>query len=154
MNATDIKERLLDKTRPVFAIGVAADLVGVSVHTLRMYETEGLIIPQRTQSKRRLYSQTDIERLQCIRVMIEDRGFNLAGIKGMMSMAPCWEINGCNDIDRVSCDAYKSSMEPCWVVKSKTSACQDEACSECPVYKGVTTCHNMKSYLQQHWKNV
>jgi len=153
MNATDIKERLLDKTRPVFAIGVAADLVGVSVHTLRMYETEGLIIPQRTQSKRRLYSQTDIERLQCIRVMIEDRGFNLAGIKGMMSMAPCWEIKG-SDIDRVSCDAYKSSMEPCWVVKSKTSACQEEACFECPVYKGVTTCHNMKSYLQQHWKNV
>ncbi|MBC8377424.1 MAG: MerR family transcriptional regulator [FCB group bacterium] len=154
MNATDIKERLSDKTRPVFAIGVAADLVGVSVHTLRMYETEGLIIPQRTKSKRRLYSQTDIERLQCIRVMIEDRGFNLAGIKGMMSMAPCWEIKGCSEADRASCDAYKSSLEPCWMVKSKSSVCQDEVCSECPVYRDVTTCHNMKSYLQEHWKNT
>jgi len=154
MNATDIKERLTDKTRPVFAIGVAADLVGVSVHTLRMYETEGLIIPQRTQSKRRLYSQTDIERLQCIRVMIEDRGFNLAGIKGMMSMAPCWEIKGCTESDRTVCDAYKSSLEPCWIVKSKAAACQDEACAECAVYKEVTTCHNMKSFLQEHWKNV
>ncbi len=154
MNATDIKKRLADKTRPVFAIGIAADLVGVSVHTLRMYETEGLIIPQRTKSKRRLYSQADIERLQCIRVMIEDRGFNLAGIKGMMSMAPCWEIKGCSDTDRAVCDAYKTSLEPCWLVKSKAVACQDEVCSECIVYRDVTTCHNMKSYLQEHWKNT
>ncbi len=154
MNATDINTRLEDKSRPVYAIGVAADLVGVSVHTLRMYETEGLIIPQRTASKRRLYSQADIERLQCIRTMIEDRGFNLAGIKGMMSMAPCWEIKGCSEMDRQGCDAYKSSLEPCWVAKSESSACQDEICSECPVYKEVTTCHNMKSYLQANWKNA
>lgn len=154
MNATDIKDRLADKTRPVFTIGVAADLVGVSVHTLRMYETEGLIIPGRTESKRRLYSQTDIERLQCIRVMIEDRGFNLAGIKGMMSMAPCWEIKGCSADDRAVCDAYKKSLEPCWVVKTKAETCQNEECSECPVYRDVTTCHNMKSYLQKHWKTA
>lgn len=154
MNTTNINERLSDKTRPVFTISVAADLVGVSVHTLRMYETEGLIIPQRTKSKRRLYSQTDIERLQCIRVMIEDHGFNLAGIKGMMSMAPCWKIKGCSETDRAACDAYKSSLEPCWLVKSKASACQDYVCSECQVYRDVTTCKNMKSYLQKHWKNA
>lgn len=154
MNAIEIKERLTDKTRPVFAIGVAADLVGVSVHTLRMYETEGLIIPLRTESKRRLYSQSDIERLQCIRLMIEERGFNLAGIKGMMSLAPCWEIKGCSETDRQSCDAYQSSIEPCWMVKNKAAECQDEDCSACPVYLEVTTCHNMKSYLQEHWKKA
>lgn len=154
MTAIEIKERLKDRTRPVFTIGVAAEMVGVSVHTLRMYENEGLIIPQRTQSKRRLYSQTDIDRLQCIRLMIEERGFNLAGIKGMMSMAPCWDIKGCSESDRASCDAYKSSLEPCWVAKSKTSMCEDEDCTECPVYREVTTCHNMKSYLQQYWKKV
>jgi len=154
MNATDIQDRLTDKTRPVFAIGVASELVGVSVHTLRMYETAGLIIPQRTKSKHRLYSQTDIERLQCIRVMIEDRGFNLAGIKGLMSMAPCWEIKGCSETDQTDCEAFKSSFEPCWVIKTKATVCQDEICNECPVYRGVTTCHNMKSYLQEHWKNT
>ncbi len=154
MNTIDIKERLTDKSRPLFAIGVAADLLGVSVHTLRMYELAGLIIPQRTKSKRRLYSQSDIERLQCIRIMIEDHGFNLAGIKGMMSLAPCWEIKNCSEADRTSCDAFKSSLEPCWLVKSKTSACQDEVCSECLVYKNVTTCHNMKNYLKEHWKTA
>jgi len=154
MITTQIQERLSDKTRPVFTIGIAAELIGVSVHTLRMYETEGLILPQRTKTQRRLYSQVDIERLQCIRTMIEDRGFNLAGIKAMMSMAPCWDIKGCSKTDRANCKAYDDALEPCWVVKTKAEICQDEDCAKCPVYKEVTTCHNMKSFLKQHWKTV
>ncbi|NQV15922.1 MerR family transcriptional regulator [bacterium] len=151
---TDIDQRLSDKSRPVFTIGVAADLIGVSVHTLRMYENEGLILPRRTETKRRLYSQIDIERLQCIRVMIEDHGFNLAGIKAQMSMAPCWEIKGCTEIDRSICEAYDSALEPCWMVKVKSQACQEEDCAACQVYREVTTCGNMKSYLRQNWKNI
>ena len=154
MNASNIQKRLADKTRPVFTIGVAADLVAVSVHTLRMYENEGLILPRRTETQRRLYSQIDIERLQCIRAMIEERGFNLAGIKAVMSMAPCWEIKGCSESDRKDCDAYNHALEPCWVVKSKANVCLEADCSECPVYHEVTTCHNMKSFLKEHWKNA
>lgn len=154
MNATTIQERITDKTRPVFTIGVAAALIGVSVHTLRMYESEGLILLQRTKSQHRLYSQIDIERLQCIRVMIEERGFNLAGIKGMMSMAPCWEIKGCSEADRAQCDAYEHALEPCWIVRTKAKICEEEDCAACPVYREVTTCHNMKSFLKEHWKNA
>lgn len=154
MNTSDIQDRLSDKTRPVYTIGVASDLIGVSVHTLRMYENEGLILPQRTETQRRLYSQVDIERLQCIRTMIEDHGYNLAGIKGMMSMAPCWEIKACTESDRNQCDAYKSALEPCWVVKTKAKICEEEDCATCPVYREVTTCHNMKSFLKEHWKNA
>ena len=154
MNTSNIQKRLTDKTRPVFTIGVASDLIGMSVHTLRMYENEGLILPQRTETQRRLYSQVDIERLQCIRTMIEEKGFNLAGIKAMMSMAPCWEIKGCSESDRAQCEAYEDALEPCWVVKTKADICNDVDCSECPVYQEVTTCHNMKSFLKQHWKNA
>lgn len=154
MTATDIQNRLTDKSRPVFAIGVASDLVGVSVHTLRMYEAEGLIIPRRTQSRHRIYSQSDIERLHCIRTLIEVNGFNLAGIKGLMSLAPCWDIKGCSEADRAICDAYKSSLEPCWLVKAKTTDCGENECVECHVYQDVSTCHNMKSYLQEHWKKL
>ncbi|NQV30463.1 MAG: MerR family transcriptional regulator [Candidatus Marinimicrobia bacterium] len=154
MTASDIQNRMEDRTRPVYAIGVAAELIGVSVHTLRLYENEGLIIPRRTKSRRRLYSQIDIERLQCIRIMIEDRGFNLAGIKGMMSMAPCWGIKGCSDADRENCEAYTIAVEPCWVVKAANTACYDENCADCQVYIEVTTCHNMKSFLKEHWKNL
>ncbi len=154
MKTSQIQSRLSDKTRPVFTIGVAAELIDVSVHTLRMYENEGLILPRRTKTKRRLYSQIDIERLQCIRTMIEERGLNLAGIKAMMSMAPCWEIKGCSEADRVGCDAYEHALEPCWVVKTKAKICQEEDCAECQVYREVTTCHNMKSLIKQHWKKT
>ena len=151
---TTINKRLSDKSRPVYTIGVAADIIGVSVHTLRMYENEGLILPSRTKSKRRLYSQIDIERLQCIRVMIEDHGFNLAGIKAQMSMAPCWEIKGCSENDRLACEAYATALEPCWMVKIKSDACHEENCAECMVYREVTICGNMKEYLKENWKNT
>jgi len=154
MTVSEIQDRLTDKSRPVYTIGVTSDLIGVSVHTLRMYENEGLILPRRTHSQRRLYSQLDIERLQCIRTMIEERGFNLAGIKAMMSMAPCWEIKGCSESDRASCDAFKYALEPCWVVKTKADICQETDCSECPVYLQVTTCHNMKAFLKENWKKL
>lgn len=154
MNAAEIKDRLADRTRPVYTIGVSADMIGVSVHTLRMYESEGLIFPERTPSKRRLYSQVDLERLQCIRVMIEEKGFNLAGIKGLMSLAPCWAMKGCSESDRQNCDAYETALEPCWAVKRKGALCADADCSTCAVYSEISTCHNMKSFLKQHWKNV
>ncbi len=41
---TDIEKNLNDDNRPVFAISVAAEMIGVSVHTLRAYETSGLIL--------------------------------------------------------------------------------------------------------------
>ena len=37
MSASDITAKLTDQDRPVFTIGVAAEMVEVSVHTLRMY---------------------------------------------------------------------------------------------------------------------
>ncbi|MCF7823563.1 MAG: MerR family transcriptional regulator [Candidatus Marinimicrobia bacterium] len=154
MNVSQIQERITDKTRPVYTIRIASDLIGVSVHTLRMYESEGLILPRRTESQHRLYSQIDIERLQCIRIMIEEHGFNLAGIKAMMSMAPCWTIKGCSADDRNQCEAYNDALEPCWVVKTKADICSEADCTECPVYLEVTTCHNMKSFLKEHWKNA
>ncbi|MDE3059313.1 MAG: MerR family transcriptional regulator, partial [Bacteroidota bacterium] len=46
---------------------MAAQLVGISVHTLRMYEIEGLIIPFKKDSGQRLYSDLDVERLKCLR---------------------------------------------------------------------------------------
>lgn len=154
MTELNIQEHLSDKTKPLFAIGIAAELLGVSVHTLRMYETEGLILPTRTESQRRLYSQSDIERLQCIRKMIEVQGLNLAGIKAMMSLVPCWEIKPCREADRIQCEAFKQSVEPCWAIKSKPDYCSSSDCKTCPVYDQVTTCKNMKSLLKEHWKTA
>lgn len=151
MTAQDIPTKLADQERPVYTISVAADLVGVSVHTLRMYETEGLLLPERTASKQRLYSQMDIERLRCIRLAIEERGLNLAGIKAILSMIPCWELKGCSPEDQQACDAFTEIKEPCWAVKRMGPFCRELDCRNCEVYRRASTCHNMKEFLKENW---
>ena len=66
-------------SRAVYAISVAADIVGTNVQNLRVYERRGLLEPQRTDGGTRLYSQADVERLSRI-VELLDAGVNLAGI--------------------------------------------------------------------------
>ena len=49
-----------DRNRPLYMIGVAAELAGVHPQTLRAYEQKGLLSPQRTSGNTRMYSQADI----------------------------------------------------------------------------------------------
>ena len=42
--------------RPRYMISVAAELVGMQPQTLRIYESKGLVMPQRTAGNTRLYS--------------------------------------------------------------------------------------------------
>lgn len=68
-----------DRNRPLYMIGVAAELAGVHPQTLRIYEQKGLLNPQRTRGNTRMYSQADIERLQLINELTSE-GINLAGV--------------------------------------------------------------------------
>jgi MerR family transcriptional regulator, heat shock protein HspR len=68
-----------DSTQGVYGISVAADLVGMGVQTLRLYEARGLIEPARTGGGTRLYSADDVDRLRRIGGLLND-GLNLAGI--------------------------------------------------------------------------
>lgn len=68
-----------DRNRPLYMIGVAAELAGMHPQTLRSYEQKGLVSPQRTSGNTRMYSQADIERLALINELT-DEGINLAGV--------------------------------------------------------------------------
>lgn len=67
------------ETKAVYAISVAAELVGVGVQTLRLYETRGLVEPARTDGGTRRYSAVDLERVRRIAELLE-AGLNLAGV--------------------------------------------------------------------------
>ena len=67
------------RNRPLYMIGVAAQLAGMHPQTLRAYEQKGLVTPQRTRGNTRMYSQADIERLELINELT-DEGINLAGV--------------------------------------------------------------------------
>jgi MerR family transcriptional regulator, heat shock protein HspR len=68
-------------TRPIYMISVAAELVGMHPQTLRMYETKGLVRPQRTPGGTRLYSEADVERLRIVQRLTTELGLNLAGVE-------------------------------------------------------------------------
>ena len=68
-----------DDDRGVYAISVAAELVGMGAQNLRLYEARGLIEPNRTDGGTRRYSANDLDRLRRIGDLL-DAGLNLAGI--------------------------------------------------------------------------
>ncbi len=72
-------------TRPVYMIGIAAELAGMHPQTLRMYERRGLVAPSRSPGGTRLYSQADVARLRRVQQMSET-GLNLTGIERVMEM--------------------------------------------------------------------
>ena len=63
----------------VYGISVAAELSGASPQNLRVYESRGLVEPQRTAGGTRRYSGNDVLRVREIIVLLE-AGLNLAGI--------------------------------------------------------------------------
>jgi MerR family transcriptional regulator, heat shock protein HspR len=68
-----------DPTRGVYGISVAAELVGLGEHTLRLYERKGLLEPHRTPAGTRRYSDDDLARLRRIAELLAG-GLNLAGV--------------------------------------------------------------------------
>ena len=72
--------------RPVYMIGIAAELIGVHPQTLRMYEQKGLLRPRKSIKNTRLYSQEDIELGRHIQKLTQEMGMNLAGVARTLEM--------------------------------------------------------------------
>jgi MerR family transcriptional regulator/heat shock protein HspR len=66
-------------------ISVAAELAGVHPQTLRIYESKGLVAPQRSAGNTRLYSQANIEELELIQQLTSE-GINLAGVMRIVDL--------------------------------------------------------------------
>lgn len=138
-----------DLNTPSYTISNAAKLAGISVHTLRMYEKEGLIIPFKKESKQRLYSDSDIERLNCLRRLINKERIGIEGIRRLLALIPCWGIIQCSSKDRESCVAYNGSKKPCWMLKHKNNYCEDKSCRDCEVYQNFSNCESVKNKLKE-----
>jgi MerR family transcriptional regulator/heat shock protein HspR len=74
-----------DHDRGVYGISVAAELVGMGVQTLRLYEARGLLAPARTAGGTRLYSARDLDRLRRIGELLA-AGLNLAGVAVVLDL--------------------------------------------------------------------
>ena len=136
---------------PRYSIGTATSILGISVHTMRMYERTGLIIPHKTETGQRLSAESDIERLCCIRNAINVGKISIEGIRRMLSLIPGRAIVHCGEADRQGCAAYNGHAEPCWAVKHGGVFCADRDSRSCESYKnygdGKSIQERLRSFL-------
>lgn len=69
-----------------YTISAVAELYEVHPQTLRLYEREGLLKPSRSVGNTRLYTDTDLERLDVILSLTRELGVNLAGVEIILNM--------------------------------------------------------------------
>ncbi len=69
----------------MYGISVAADLVGMGAQTLRLYETRGLLEPERTPGGTRRYSLEDLDRLRHIGELLT-AGLNITGVAMVLDL--------------------------------------------------------------------
>jgi MerR family transcriptional regulator, heat shock protein HspR len=69
-----------------YMISAVAELYHLHPQTLRLYERVGLLKPSRSQGNTRLYTDTDLERLDVILNLTRELGVNLAGIEIILNM--------------------------------------------------------------------
>jgi MerR family transcriptional regulator/heat shock protein HspR len=69
----------------LYAISVAAELVGTGQQNIRLYERRGLLAPDRTAGGTRQYSDADLVVLRRIGELLAE-GLNLAGVAKVMEL--------------------------------------------------------------------
>jgi DNA-binding transcriptional MerR regulator len=74
-----------DRSKGVYGISTAAELVGTGLQNLRLYERKGLLSPNRTSGGTRRYSEDDLARLRRIGQLLTN-GLNLAGIAMVLDL--------------------------------------------------------------------
>jgi MerR family transcriptional regulator, heat shock protein HspR len=74
------------KAKAGYMISAVAELYQLHPQTLRLYERVGLLKPSRSQGNTRLYTDSDLERLEVILNLTRELGVNLAGIEIILNM--------------------------------------------------------------------
>lgn len=76
-NVAPLPEKVSEKTSDYLTIGKLAEMVGITVRTLRYYEEMDLIGPvKRTEGKYRLYNSHSLKRIKAI-LALQELGFTL-----------------------------------------------------------------------------
>jgi MerR family transcriptional regulator/heat shock protein HspR len=97
-----------DPLRPRYFISIAAELASVHPRTLRIYDEEGLVCPQR-RNNLRLYSEADIRRVRIIRFLTRRQGVNLAGVKVILQLEELGKIRVFDLFDEADVERFVES---------------------------------------------
>lgn len=75
-----MKEKELRRNLSVFPIGTVMKLTDLTARQIRYYEEQGLVLPERNDGNRRMYSLNDMDKLLEIKDFLSE-GLNMADIK-------------------------------------------------------------------------
>jgi MerR family transcriptional regulator/heat shock protein HspR len=143
-----MKSSLVSSTNPVYTLSIASVLSEIPVHSIRQYIDKGLIVPFKKESERNLFSQVDILWLKQIHKLLNENGLNIAGIRSLLALIPCWAIKKCPKEEQEICQAYHSHSFPCWEASEKGILCKNSDCRECDVYSIVENHPDVKSFIK------
>jgi DNA-binding transcriptional MerR regulator len=116
----------------MFPISIVSELLKVHPETIRVWEKNGIIKPQRRSGKR-FYSETDLKKLRFVQRLMTEQ-LNLPAIRHYLRLYPCWEMEECPSCMHVS--RFNKCSKPCW--KEEGLYCQNDSsedlclsCSHC-----------------------
>lgn len=69
-----------------FSISAVAKMFSVHQQTIRLYEKEGLISPQRSSGNTRMFTEDDVNKLEQIIYLTHQLGINLAGVEMILKL--------------------------------------------------------------------
>ena len=72
--------------KPIYTISVASEILDTHPRTLMMYESMGLVVPQRTTTNRRRYTPRDIQTLRTIQQLTRIHRVNIAGVRYILAL--------------------------------------------------------------------
>ena len=76
----------MKRTKGYFSISAVAKMFSVHQQTIRLYEKEGLISPQRSEGNTRMFSEENIEQLERVIYLTHELGINLAGVQMILKL--------------------------------------------------------------------
>jgi len=76
----------MKRKKGYYSISIVAKMFDVHQQTIRLYEKEGLIAPQRTAGGTRLFSEEDVDRLEEIINLTHKIGVNIAGVEMILKL--------------------------------------------------------------------
>lgn len=137
---------MFNEDQGVYSISTVAELIGEHPETLRVWERQGIIKPDRSRYRRQ-YSNNDVKRLQFIKRMLDEEGLNLAGVRHLTRMYPCWYVQNCRGGATRNSKVAINESKPCW--KEAGTYClvvvdKSEACNTCDMLKRCHQCTGCK----------
>ncbi len=137
---------MFDEEQGLYTIGTVAQLIGEHPETLRVWERNDLIRPDR-EGYQRKYSNNDVKRLKFIKFLMDEKGLNIAGVKQLTLMYSCWYKRNCSGGAGRNSHTIVNESKPCWKMEETyclVASDKSEMCNTCDIIKKCTDCKECK----------